>query len=158
MEVHIQYKMVWNFKDKPELPNSVMDIYYFQSPHKQILESFRARVVKVHDGDTIRVKWVDRDFDFPVRFLGTNAPEMSEPRGAESRDWLSARILGENVDILIDKKNRVGKWGRILGKVQFGGRILGDEMISLGLSTSFENRNEGQFPNINKILGVKKWF
>lgn len=150
--------MVWDFVNRPELPNSLMDFYYFESPHKQIFEDFRAEVVKVHDGDTITVRTEFRDFDFPVRFFGTNAPELNEPRGHEIRDWLADRILGEEVDILIDKRNRVGKWGRLLGKVMHRGFVIGDEMIVLGLSTSFEDRNEGQFPNINKMLAVEKWF
>jgi endonuclease YncB( thermonuclease family) len=65
-----------NFKDFPELTNAQMSDFYFDSPHKQITADFRALVVKVHDGDTItlRVEW--RNFDFPLRFLDINAPEL----------------------------------------------------------------------------------
>jgi endonuclease YncB( thermonuclease family) len=138
----------------PELTNSQMEFYYLQSPHKQILYDFRAEVVKVIDGDTIRVKWSERDFDFPVRFLGTNAPEMNEG-GEESKSWLENMILEKEVEILIDPKQRVGKWGRILGTIYQGGLNINDMSIMLGMATSFENRNEGKLPNIHQV--IPKW-
>ncbi|GAH04240.1 unnamed protein product, partial [marine sediment metagenome] len=72
----------------PELTNSQMSELYYQSPHKQITESFRCECIKVIDGDTIRVKWFERDFDFPVRVLEINAPELNEAHGQEVKDWL----------------------------------------------------------------------
>ena len=144
-----------DWKKNPELRNSEFEIYYFESPHKQITEDFRANVVKVVDGDTIRVMTDFRDFDFPIRFLGTNAPEMNEPRGKEVRDWLSNLILNADVDILIDRNNRVGKWGRLLGRVIHGGQEVGEIMIRLGKSTTFKSRGEGELPNIDKELTIK---
>ena len=144
-----------DFKTFPELTNSQMEIYYFESPHKQITEDFRARVIKVTDGDTIRVTCDFRDFDFPIRFLEINALEMSEG-GQTAKDWLSEKILNEEVDILITE-NRVDKYGRLLGKIFHRGMDLGQIMIVLGLATSFENRNEGKIPNLNKELAVEKW-
>ncbi len=142
--------MPWDFKLRPELPNSQIDIYYFQSPHKQIMEDFRATVVKVHDGDTITLRTNFRDFDFPLRFLDTNAPEMNEPGGKRSREWLKGQILNEEVDILIDKAQRVGKWGRLLGKVVHMGMDINELSIMMGFATSFENRREGQIPQIEQ--------
>jgi len=142
--------MAHDFERFPELANSQMDVYYWNSPHKQILEDFRAKVVKVHDGDTIRLRVDFRNFDFPLRFLDIDAPEMNAG-GKESRDWLRDRILNQDVDILIDRHQRVGKWGRLLGKVFFGGMDIGEEMMGLGMATSFENRREGEIP------GDKSW-
>lgn len=149
--------MVWDFIKRPELPNSQMDLHYFQSPHKQITENFRCECVKVIDGDTIRVRWDQRDFDFPVRVLDINAPELSEPRGEEVKSWLVDRIEGEEIEILIDPKNRVGKYGRLLGRMFHRGMDTGVEMMNLGLVTSFEARAEGKLPNINKELNIEKW-
>ena len=63
--------MAHDFKLFPELTNRQMQEYYFQSPHKQITENFAAKVVKVTDGDTIRVEVDFRDFDFPIRIAET---------------------------------------------------------------------------------------
>ena len=70
--------MARDFDKFPELNNAQMVFYYFESPHKQILEDIEVEVIRVHDGDTITVRWDQRDFDFPVRFLETNAPELRE--------------------------------------------------------------------------------
>ena len=115
--------MAHDFVKFPELTNSQATIYYWDSPHQQIFESFEARVVKVTDGDSIRVETDFRDFDFPVRFAYINAPEMNEG-GAESKSWLENQILGKDVFIKINPNNRVGKFGRIIGEVMFGGESM----------------------------------
>jgi len=125
-----------DFKKFPELTNSQMQLYYWDSPHRQILEDFEARVVQVTDGDTIRVKWEDRSFDFPIRLFNINAPEMKEG-GRESKRWLESELLGEEVLIKIDFKNRVGKWGRILGDVIFGGQSMSELSLNQGFSVPF---------------------
>lgn len=143
--------MAHNFQRYPELTNSQMQVYYFESPHKQITEDFEADVVKVTDGDTIILKTSFRDFNFPLRFLDTNAPEMNEG-GRTAKDWLTERILNKKVHITIDPSKRVGKYGRLLGRVMSGGLDIANEMMNLGLVTSFENRNEGKLPIIDKEL------
>jgi len=148
--------MAHDFKKFPELTNSQMEFYYFSSPHKQITEDFRAEVIKVHDGDTITVRWRERDFDFPVRFIGINAPELSEG-GRVSRDWLANVIEGEMIDIKIDKNQRVGKFGRLLGSVNSLGMDLGETMVRLGLATPFDQKDEGTLPNIEKEVSISKW-
>lgn len=140
----------------PELTNTELGVLQFTSPHEQITEDFDAEVVKVHDGDTIRLKTSFRDFDFPLRFLGIDAPEMNAG-GKIAKDWLTTRLLNEAVHILINKQNRVGKYGRLLGKVMHRGMDVGDEELRLGLVTTFENRREGELPNVDKMFSMKQW-
>jgi len=144
--------MVWDFKTRPELPNSQVDFYYWESPHKQIFEDFEAEVVNVHDGDTITLNWSERNFNFPLRFLDIDAPEIKDG-GETARDWLKQKIEGKLVDIIINRKNRVGKYGRLLGKVMFEGLDLGEQMINLGLAKTFENRNENKI--IDTLLNLE---
>ena len=73
--------MAHDFKRYPELTNNQMNFYYFDSPHQQIAEDFDAKVVKVTDGDTIRVTTDFRDFDFPIRFSNIMAAETDEKGG-----------------------------------------------------------------------------
>ncbi len=145
-----------DFKKFPELTKRQLEEFGFQSPHRQITEDFEAKVVNVHDGDTIRVEVDFRDFDFPIRFLGTDAPEMNAG-GKEARDWLRGRILNEMVQVIIDTKNRVDKYGRLLGKIMHRGSDVGDDMLRLGFVTTFENRREAQLPNLDKIFAIKQW-
>jgi len=124
--------MAHDFIRFPELTNSQMNMYYFDSPHQQIAEDFDARVVKVHDGDTIRVSCSFRDFDFPIRMANIMAAELNEEHGVEARNHLAEMILGAQVEILIDKTNRVGKYGRLIGKVLHKGFDMGEQMKSDG--------------------------
>ncbi|MEA2037866.1 MAG: hypothetical protein U9O94_10250, partial [Nanoarchaeota archaeon] len=112
--------MAHDFKKHPELKDGQMQFYYFESPHKQITEGFLGKVVKVTDGDTIRVETDFRDFTFPVRLSRIAAPEIKEEGGLASAKWLAEKILGEEVYIKVNPHNRVGKWGRIIGDVMLG--------------------------------------
>lgn len=134
--------MSHDFKLFPELTNDQLDMYYFESPHKQITSDFVAKVTKVHDGDTIRVKWKERDFDFPVRLLDIDAPEMNQLGGERSQSWLESMILDKEVDIIINPKHRVEKWGRLLGKVMFFGMDINELSITEGMSVPFARREE----------------
>ena len=147
--------MSHDFKNWPELRNGEeMELYYWQSPHKQITEDFRAEVVKVHDGDTVTVRWDKRDFDFPIRLAGINAPELSEEHGHEVRDWLENIILNQFIDVKVTKE-RVEKWGRVLATIEHNGIDMGDLMMSLGKATSWEQRHEADLPDINRAITFK---
>ncbi len=128
--------MAHDFKRFPELTNFQMDIYYWISPHRQITEGFTARVVRVKDGDTVQVTTDFRDFDFPVRLFQIDAPELKEG-GLESKEWLRKRIEGEEVYIQIDPKHRVGKFGRLIGDIMFGGQSMSAESLNQGMSQPF---------------------
>lgn len=129
-----------------------MQIYYFESPHKQITEDFRASVVKVTDGDTIRVEASFRDFSFPIRIAGIAAAELNEPRGKEAQSWLEDLILGKEVDILVTD-TRVEKWGRLLADIMFNGIKISEESVMTGHAVRFEDRNKEIFiPNLNAEL------
>lgn len=145
-----------DYKKNPELSNTQLEVLQFTSPHEQITEDFKATVEKVHDGDTVTLRTNFRDFTFPLRFLDIDAPELSEG-GAEARDWLSSRILGKPVDIQIDTHNRVGKYGRLLGKVFYGGVNVGEEAMHLGLVKEFGKKKEAEIPPLGKIFREVEW-
>jgi endonuclease YncB( thermonuclease family) len=146
-----------DFQRFPELSNSQLETFRFSSPHPQILEDFEAVVEKVHDGDTVTLTTSFRDFSFPLRLLDIDAPELSEG-GDETRDWLSNRILGNRVMVVIDPRNRVGKYGRLLGKIMHGGMDVGEEMLMLGRVVPFGDKHEGQPSDINKTFNMRQWF
>jgi endonuclease YncB( thermonuclease family) len=153
--------MPWNFKDFPELPNNQLDFYYWQSPHKQLFESFQARVIRVHDADTLIVRIPERNFDFPVRFSNTSARELIEKPerdtshqlcadGKTSQQWLEDRVIGQDVTIVL-KKSRVEKFGRLLGKAYFQGIDLGSELLSHGMAVPWANRIDGRIPVMQEV-------
>jgi len=72
-------------------------------------ESNSAEVVNVHDGDTITVKqgWQK----LKVRLCGIDAPELSQPLGVESRDYLRQLLAsaGNQVNLYISDTDRYGR-------------------------------------------------
>lgn len=128
--------MVFNFDKHPELTNSQLNIYGFDSPHKQIIEGFMGLVKKVTDGDTISVETDFRDFETKVRLAYINAPEMNEG-GEESKLWLEDQILGQEVYIKVNPNNRVGKFGRIIGDVFSGGTSMSQLSLMTGNAMIF---------------------
>lgn len=140
----------------PELSNQQIADFGFSSPHVQLVEDFDAVVERVVDGDTVSLSTFSRDFNFPLRLLGVDAPELSEG-GQESRDWLKARIEGENVKIFLNRTQRVGKYGRLLGRVLHRGLDVGEEMVHLGLAKPFSAREEGKLPSLHKMFNLRQW-
>ena len=150
-----------DFKNWPELRNNELDFYYWQSPHKQLFETFDAKVIRVHDADTIIVRIPERDFDFPVRFSNSSARELKEKPerdtshqlcadGPTAQQWLEEKILGEDVTVILTK-TRVEKWGRLLGKVRFQGMDLGEELTWNGMAVPWANRIDGKIPPLPEV-------
>lgn len=142
--------MAHDFNKWPELTNNQMQFYYLDSPHKQIAEDFSGRVERVIDGDTVMMSWQERDFNFPVRMLDINAPEMNEG-GKESKEWLRGQVEGLEVEVIIDPKQRVGKYGRILGKIMSDGMDIAQMSLTFGFSRPF-GQDLTPIPNLNKEL------
>src|SRR5688572_21480041 len=76
-------------------------------------ETLAARVVGVHDGDTITVLDADRK-QHKIRLAGIDAPESRQAFGNRSKENLSRLVFGQDVRIDWQKRDR---YGRIVGKV-----------------------------------------
>lgn len=135
-----------DFKNFPELTNRQMQVYYFDSPHKQINEDFTARVVRIIDGDTVRVEWFERDFDFPIRLNNLAAPEIDEVGGPESKSWLENQVLGKEVFVILSK-SRVEKWGRILANIMHAGMDMSELSVMNGHGVPWSERELSILPN-----------
>jgi len=146
-----------DYEKFPELTNKQIEDFGFSSPHVQYVEDFEAVVVKVHDGDTVTLQTVGRDFLFPLRLLRIDSFELNEG-GEEAREWLKEKIEGQKVQIKMNPKNRVGKFGRLLGDVIHGGLSISDEELHLGLAVPFGSKNEGKIPSSGLIFDLKQWF
>lgn len=156
-----------DFKNFPELANSQLEIYYWESPHKQILEDFTAHCIRVHDGDTITLRWNERDFDFPIRLNNISCRELKEvpsrdtgfqmsATGKEAQQWLEERVLDKEIMVKITKSNRVDKWGRLLGQVICEGEDMGEAMVRMGLGVPWKLRNDGRTDMLtNQLKGAE---
>lgn len=91
------------------------------APQFPAIYAWNATCVSVHDGDTatfdIDRGWSDT-FRTPVRFLGCNARELSEPGGPEARDAVAALLPpGTQVVLLSAKADKFG--GRIDASITY---------------------------------------
>ena len=67
-------------------------------------------------------------------------------------------VLGQTVRVLIDVKQRVGKYGRLLGRVLYNGLDIGETELNLGLAVPFGDKNEGEVPKSDKLFRLEQWF
>lgn len=95
---------------------------------------YSAKVVDVHDGDTIKV---DIDLGFGIilknqtfRFFGINTPEIhgeTRTAGLKSASYVQKKLIGKEI-IIITIKDEKEKYGRWLGKIFYQ---KGEEWIDL---------------------------
>ena len=114
---------------------------------KKVNYIYKAKVISVYDGDTLRVN-VDLGFGIEnkgntgkgmtLRLFGINAPEMrgkEKEQGKISRDWLRKKILGEEI-IIETIKDKTGKYGRYLANIYLKNSDIkiNDLMVKEGLA------------------------
>ena len=110
---------------------------------------YRAKVLSVYDGDTIKVS-IDLGFGVTnngndgkgvkLRLHGINAPEMRGPEkveGRKSRDFLRKQILGKDI-IIKTIKDRTGKYGRYLAIIIYKGKNINDLLVDKGFAVKHD--------------------
>lgn len=119
--------------------------------------TYRAIVVRVVDGDTMRL---DVDLGFGIwkvnqafRLLGCNARELSEPGGKEARDHL-AQLVQPGAEVTL-RSVRVDKYGdRYDAQIALpDGRDLVNVLVSAGWAAPWDGsgtRRVPPWPNISK--------
>jgi micrococcal nuclease len=114
------------------------------------LYQYRAKVVRIVDGDTIDV---DLDLGFEIhykvriRFLGINAPESrtrdleEKALGLAAKDFVSRWLLESagNHPVIETSLDKKGKYGRVLGRIlNDEGVCLNDVLIEEGHATPYD--------------------
>jgi len=97
-------------------------------------------VAKVVDGDTIEVtsplsigQGQDRVSSRSVRYLGIDAPNPGEPDFGEAKIANERLVLGKTVTLEYDTAQN-DKYGRILAWIWLNGKLINQEMLTLGLA------------------------
>lgn len=91
-----------------------------------------ARVVSVHDGDTLTVL-VDRQ-QVKVRLKDIDAPELGQPFGRSARQSLSDLCFGRIAAIEIGGRDR---YRRAIGQVSCGGTDANAEQVRRGYAWTY---------------------
>ena len=90
----------------------------------QIFADVNGVISRVIDADTVVLK-SDQGINYKIRLLGIDAPEINQVYGKEATIYLSNKVLGKNLRVLGENKDR---YHRLLGKL-----ILNDNDINLDL-------------------------
>lgn len=85
-------------------------------------------VTHVHDGDTVHVTKADGSV-VKVRFVLCDAPEVDQPHGIESRDFVRGMCLEKAVRVVTQGQD---DYGRTLGEVFVGGESVNKAVIRNG--------------------------
>jgi len=105
------------------------------------LFEYKAKVVKVVDGDTVDVE-IDLGFNHKfktrLRLFGINTPELrgeERPKGLEAKNYVKERIYNKNI-VIRTYKDKTGKYGRYLADIFYGDdeRNLNQELLEIGLA------------------------
>jgi len=84
-------------------------------------------VVKVVDGDGLRVETSKGEVE--IRLNGIDAPEMQQPGGKESKEFMSSLVLGKSITVL---PVEVDRYKRLVGRVYRGKIDVGASAVSAG--------------------------
>lgn len=115
------------------------------------------QIISVHDGDTIKAKKSGITENF--RLCGIDAPEISQPLGKESRDYLRSLIpVGKSVQISVVDSDR---YNRKIAEVFIDGspqKFINKEIVSKGLAYNYDvYRNCPNQPMIVTAQEIAKW-
>lgn len=92
-----------------------------------------ARVVGVHDGDTITVLTPEKH-RIKIRLAEIDAPELSQPYGKRAKQLLSLMVFGKDVFIT---PLTIDKYGRTVGRVYQGNRDINLAMVQTGAAWAY---------------------
>jgi endonuclease YncB( thermonuclease family) len=107
----------------------------------------------VHDGDTLRVRSPKGEV-LKVRFACVDAPELKQPLGQESRNYLRSMIneAGGKVKIQIVD---VDRYGRSVGEIWTKSGLLQSRMVATGMAFAYDQYAKN-CPNWDAVKSSEK--
>jgi endonuclease YncB( thermonuclease family) len=107
---------------------------------KETEEEITAKVTKIIDGDSIKVRGADGK-EYEVQIEGTDAPELKQEYGKESTEALKKMLFDSDVRVSWKKKDN---FERLLAQVYRGEKHINAEMIRSGNAWHFKRYNQSQ--------------
>ncbi len=101
-----------------------------------------AKVIKISDGDTITILTQQRK-QIKVRFYGIDAPELKQPYGKKSKQFLANLIAGEVVEVDENGKDR---YKRTIGTIYLNGADINAQMVENGYAWAYRKFSKKYTP------------
>ncbi len=89
--------------------------------------------IKVIDGDTIHAQHNGKRIK--IRLVEIDAPEMDQPFGVQSKNFLNRLLYKKNVTLISQGEDR---YGRILGEIYVDGESANTSMIRSGFAWVYD--------------------
>ena len=89
--------------------------------------------IRVVDGDTIRAETKGKEIK--IRLVEIDAPEMNQPFGAQSKNFLNRLLYEKDVTLIAKGEDR---YGRILGEIYADGESANKSMIKSGFAWVYD--------------------
>jgi endonuclease YncB( thermonuclease family) len=108
-------------------------------------QSLRCEVVKgsIYDGDTFRVKCDGRENK--IRLCGIDAPEVKQPLGIESRNYLRSLLGKAKEQVIVIEMDR-DRYGRSVAEVLLdspsGEQSVQEEMLKAGMAYHYKQYSD----------------
>jgi len=99
--------------------------------------SFNAKVVGIHDGDSITVL-TSSNQQIKVRLEGIDCPELKQDYGQKAKQYTSSLCFQKQVRVEITGKDR---YGRTLAFVYVGTTCINKELLKAGMAWHFKKYN-----------------
>lgn len=113
-----------------------------------------AKVIKISDGDTIAI--LQGKQQIKVRLFGIDAPELKQPYGKKSKQFLTNLIAGEVVEV---KENGKDRYKRTIGIVYLGNTDMNAQMVENGYAWVYRKFSKKYTPQESKAKkqGLGLW-
>lgn len=89
--------------------------------------------IRVIDGDTIQAE--AKGTEIKIRLVEIDAPEMNQPFGAQSKNFLNSLLYEKKVTLISQGEDR---YGRILGEIYADGESANKSMIKSGFAWVYD--------------------
>ncbi len=116
------------------------------------------KVIKVMDGDTVKVLDSIDNAIFNIRMEAIDAPEKNQEYGIESKKFLSNLVLNKNIKV---KFIQCDRYGRIVGILYLGDKNINRIMIETGNAWHYKKyNNDREYSELElnaKRKGIGLW-
>ncbi|EQA9332429.1 thermonuclease family protein [Campylobacter upsaliensis] len=110
---------------------------------KNLEKELTGKVSRVIDGDTIELlaktskeNPYNHIAKLKIRLYGIDAPELKQAYGKEAKEFLSALVLKQEVNLIIENKD---KYDRFVGTLFLKGQDINKEMVKNGYAHAYES-------------------
>ena len=116
-----------------------------------LLFALSGKVVSVHDGDTITI--LAEKEQVKIRLFGIDAPELKQPYGKKSKQFLSNLIAGQIVEV---KENGNDRYGRTIGTISLNGEDINAQMVENGYAWAYRRFSKKYAPQESEAKFEKR--